>query len=194
MGLQPQAGAKHVQGSHGKIGEGPGLQQLRDEDDDIRVQPAGGPGGGEQEQLSVLGQTLGQVQHGPPAHGDDALDTWRDQGLRRPTGSAALLKQHGAGQIQGGEMGCVEPFVREDQVLRSQPEIRGERSAGVALENGGSDGKLCHGRTWPFVGEVSSGTGFGSSWPVPGPGENRSPRGPGSLPAAPAGGALTGPR
>ena len=112
MGLQPQAGAKHVQGSHGKIGEGPGLQQLRDEDDDIRV----------------------------------------------------------------------------------QPEIRGERSAGVALENGGSDGKLCHGRTWPFVGEVSSGAGFGSSWPVPGPGENRSPRGPGSLPAAPAGGALTGPR
>ena len=66
MGLQPQAGAKHVQGSHGKIGEGPGLQQLRDEDDDIRVQPASGPGGGEQEQLSVLGQTLGQVQHGPP--------------------------------------------------------------------------------------------------------------------------------
>lgn len=42
--------------------------------------------------------------------------------------------------------------------------------------------------------EFSFGTGFGSSWPVPGPGENRSPRGPGSLPAAPAGGALTGPR
>ena len=42
--------------------------------------------------------------------------------------------------------------------------------------------------------EFSFGAGFGSSWPVPGPGENRSPRGPGSLPAAPAGGALTGPR
>ena len=42
--------------------------------------------------------------------------------------------------------------------------------------------------------EFNFGTGFGSSWPVPGPGENRSPRGPGSLPAAPAGGALTGPR
>ena len=110
MGLQPQAGAKHVQGSHGKIGEGPGLQQLRDEDDDIRVQPASGPGGGEQEQLSVLGQTLGQVQHGPPAHGDDALDTWRDQGLRRPTRQRSAPEAARGRTDPGGRNGLCRAF------------------------------------------------------------------------------------
>ena len=157
--------AEHAGGAQALLG----VQGDQGQDGQVGDLTAGAAGGGHQDQLLALFQgdlavvqvqdgghglqaeDLGDVHHGAAAHGDDPGDVLGhvvvnggDHLVGGLAGAILLLEDGGAGQVQGPEVGVVDVFVGQDQVLGAQFKGLGQLCAGVADLNGGLDFKLGH--------------------------------------------------